>query len=86
MSLTRYAGRATRQGRPAPDQLPCRVPGPPPSTPPCRDPDDTKFLQLAVTAGADLLVTGDKDLLDITEPFACPIIPPAALLDLIRRA
>jgi len=25
-------------------------------------------------------------LLDITEPCACPIIPPAALLDLIRRA
>ncbi len=25
-------------------------------------------------------------VLNITEPFACPIIPPAALLDLIRRA
>lgn len=31
--------------------------------PRCRDPDDQKFLELAVRAGADLLVTRDKALL-----------------------
>ena len=29
----------------------------------CRDPDDKKFLETAITGKADCLVTGDKDLL-----------------------
>lgn len=33
---------------------------------PCRDPEDDKYIILAVAAGADYLVTGDKDLLDYT--------------------
>ncbi len=33
----------------------------------CRDPDDDKFLEAAVTAKADYLVTGDKDLREIDE-------------------
>ncbi len=33
----------------------------------CRDPDDNKFLEAAVAAGAGFLVTGDKDMRDIAE-------------------
>ena len=31
----------------------------------CRDPDDQKFLELAFAAGADILITKDKALLDL---------------------
>ena len=34
--------------------------------PQCRDPDDQKFLELALAAGADVVVTKDKALLDLT--------------------
>lgn len=33
----------------------------------CRDPDDDKFLECAVEAGADYIVSEDRDLLDIGE-------------------
>jgi uncharacterized protein len=42
------------------------------SLPQCSDPDDQKFLQLALAAGADVLVTKDKALLELarrTLPF-----------------
>jgi putative PIN family toxin of toxin-antitoxin system len=31
----------------------------------CRDPDDDKFLEAALAANADYLITSDKDLRDI---------------------
>ncbi len=34
----------------------------------CRDPKDNKFLELAVSANASCIITGDKDLL-ILHPF-----------------
>jgi putative PIN family toxin of toxin-antitoxin system len=34
----------------------------------CRDPDDDKFLEVAVNGGANALVTGDADLLAL-DPF-----------------
>ena len=34
--------------------------------PQCRDPDDQKFLELAFAAGADILVTKDRALLDLS--------------------
>jgi predicted nucleic acid-binding protein len=34
----------------------------------CRDPKDNKFLELAVDAQVDYLVSGDKDLL-VLDPF-----------------
>lgn len=34
----------------------------------CRDPDDDKFLEVAVNGGADAIVTGDADLLAL-HPF-----------------
>ena len=44
----------------------------------CRDPADDLVLELAVNGHADLVVTGDADLLAL-DPFeGIPIIPPAA--------
>lgn len=42
-----------------------RIPEPPPKTPACRDPHDVKFLQLALAAKADALVSGDADLFEL---------------------
>lgn len=51
-----------------------RIPDPPPTTPPCRDAFDVPFLQLALAGKADALVTGDKDLLVLSNSFTCPVI------------
>lgn len=51
----------------------------PPEVPDCRDPRDRPFLELALHAQADALVTGDGDLLALAPVFAVPIITPAAL-------
>ncbi len=46
----------------------------------CRDPTDDKFLELAVNGRADLIVSGDKDLL-VLNPFrGIPIVAPAAFV------
>jgi putative PIN family toxin of toxin-antitoxin system len=46
----------------------------------CRDPRDDKFLAVAVNGGADVIVTGDADLL-VLDPFhAVRIMTPAAFL------
>lgn len=42
--------------------------------PECRDPDDRKFLQLALQSQADALVTADYDLLTLQPDFPIPII------------
>jgi putative PIN family toxin of toxin-antitoxin system len=47
----------------------------------CRDPTDDKFLELAVNGSADLIVTGDNDLL-VLNPFrSIPIITPSHYLE-----
>jgi putative PIN family toxin of toxin-antitoxin system len=46
--------------------------------PHCRDPFDRPFLELALAAKADALLTGDKDLLVLAKTFAVPILAPAA--------
>jgi putative PIN family toxin of toxin-antitoxin system len=46
----------------------------------CRDPDDDKILEIAVNGAADLIVTGDRDLLAL-DPFRdISIISPARYL------
>ena len=60
-----------------------RVPPRPPATPPCRDPFDVMFLQLAIAGKADFLVTGDKDLLRLDGRIRCPIIAPEAFLKVL---
>lgn len=46
--------------------------------PDCRDPFDRPFLALAAAAKADALITGDKDLLALSNDFKVPILTPAA--------
>lgn len=47
----------------------------------CRDPDDNKFLELAVNGKAERIITGDKDLL-VLNPFrGIAILTPRAFLD-----
>lgn len=53
--------------------------------PDCRDPFDRPFLALALAAKADALITGDKDLLDLTDTFAIPILTPAAFHNRMPR-
>ena len=54
-----------------------RIPQPPPAVPDCRDPKDLPFLNAAVSGRAKVLVSGDRDLLDVGGAFAlsggCPI-------------
>ena len=45
-----------------------------------RDPKDDKFLEAAVNGRADVLVTGDKDLLDLNPFRGIAIVTPAAYL------
>jgi putative PIN family toxin of toxin-antitoxin system len=60
------------------------IPNPPPATPDCRDVFDLPFLQLAVVGQADFLVTGDQDLLSITDDFICPILTAEQFLKTIN--
>jgi putative PIN family toxin of toxin-antitoxin system len=47
----------------------------------CRDPDDNKFLELAVSGHATHIITGDSDLL-VLNPFqGIAILPPHAFLE-----
>jgi putative PIN family toxin of toxin-antitoxin system len=50
----------------------------------CRDPDDNKFLELALEVQAKFLLTGDKDLLSLKtqSPYQNLIISPRDFLDL----
>ena len=48
-----------------------------------RDPLDRPFLELAVAAEADWLVTGDNDLLDLASAFSAPIVTPASLREIL---
>jgi len=50
----------------------------------CRDADDLAILGLAVASGADCLVTGDKDLLDLRRFQGIPICSPRAFADRLR--
>ena len=44
----------------------------------CRDPKDDKFLELAVNGRADVIVSGDADLLVLEAFRDIPILTPAA--------
>ncbi|MAS32637.1 MAG: putative toxin-antitoxin system toxin component, PIN family [Anaerolineaceae bacterium] len=47
----------------------------------CRDPKDNKFLELAVSAQAQAIVSGDDDLLTLHPFQSIPILTPRAFLD-----
>ena len=47
----------------------------------CRDPDDDKFLEAAITGEANAIVSGDNDLLAMHPFRSIPILRPADFLD-----
>ena len=55
-----------------------------PSSLPVRDPDDRWILASAVAGGADVLVTGDQDLLAIAGQAPLTILNPRGLWDRVR--
>ena len=50
-----------------------------------RDLKDDPYLACALGAGAKLIVTSDRDLLDLEKPFGIKIVTPVELLLLVRR-
>jgi putative PIN family toxin of toxin-antitoxin system len=48
----------------------------------CRDPDDNKFLELALSGNADFIITGDDDLLNLHPWRGIAILSPADYLAL----
>jgi putative PIN family toxin of toxin-antitoxin system len=52
--------------------------------PTCRDPEDNKFLALALVAEADLLVSSDEDLLVMNTWRGITIVTPADFLSRLR--
>jgi putative PIN family toxin of toxin-antitoxin system len=53
----------------------------PPTIRACRDPKDDKFLEVAVDGRADLIVTGDNDLLALHPFRGIAILTPAEYLE-----
>lgn len=49
-----------------------------------RDPDDIAILAEAVAGGAEVLVTGDRDLLEVADRAPLPIVTPRGLWELLR--
>ncbi|GAB3639919.1 hypothetical protein GCM10027423_05550 [Spirosoma arcticum] len=47
----------------------------------CRDPKDDKFLDVAKAANVTLIVSGDKDLLDLNPFGGIPIITARAFIE-----
>lgn len=48
----------------------------------CRDPKDNMFLECAVLAGANVVVSGDKDLLSLGNYGGTRIVTPLEYLEL----
>ena len=49
----------------------------------CRDPHDDKFLEVAVSGHADVIVSGDEDLLVLSPFQGIPIVSPREFLDML---
>lgn len=56
------------------------IQNPPPIHPRCRDPDDDHVLACAQAAQADLIVSGDKDLLVLQSYYAIRVFDPSTAL------
>jgi len=52
---------------------------------PKRDPEDQWVLASAIESRADVLVTGDRDLLDIASDAPIKIVDPRGFWDLVRN-
>jgi predicted nucleic acid-binding protein len=53
--------------------------------PVCSDPDDDKFLEAAIAAAADYLVSGDKALLNVEFHYEVEVVRPSRFLKLLSR-
>jgi len=51
----------------------------------CRDPDDDRMIACAVAADADVIVTGDEDLLGLEWVSDIPILSPAELVTRMEK-
>ena len=51
----------------------------------CRDPNDIHVLGAAITAGAEIIVTGDKDLLALDRYQSISILSPRAFWEYLRE-
>lgn len=52
----------------------------------CRDPEDNMLLECCLAARADVLITGDKDLLALRSlPFQLEIVSPRKFIELTRK-
>lgn len=49
--------------------------------PVCADPDDDKFLACALAAGADVVVSGDRELVDVTGWRGIEVLRPRAFVE-----
>ncbi len=82
LAYPRFALNIDDQGDLLDEYLPCceivEIPVPPPVIPECRDVFDRPFLELALAGRADALVTGDSDILALSDALAVPILSPAA--------
>jgi putative PIN family toxin of toxin-antitoxin system len=56
-----------------------------PSGPIAPDPKDSYLLSLAEASEAEFLVTGDKELLSLTQHKSTRIITPAAMIELLKE-
>ncbi len=59
---------------------------PPLAQPVCRDPDDDAVLALVLAALADLIVSGDDDLLTLVTFEGIPIMTPAQALERLQAS
>jgi putative PIN family toxin of toxin-antitoxin system len=51
-----------------------------------RDPSDTPILAAALASGADVLVTGDRDLLELEQPVRIRIVSPRGFWQIVKGA
>jgi predicted nucleic acid-binding protein len=49
----------------------------------CHDPKDDKFLEVAVAGRADVIVSGNEDLLTLHPFDTIPIVSPATFLQML---
>ena len=56
-----------------------------PASIPIRDPDDAWVLASAIDGRCDVLVTGDRDLLDIADAAPLPILSPRGFWEFVRK-
>lgn len=56
-----------------------------PASMPARDADDAWILASAIEGRSDVLVTGDRDLLDIADAAPLPILSPRGFWEFVRK-